>query len=291
MRRIRFELLEDRRLLAADLELDVNGDGYVSPIDALLVIDAINSVDAKPVTEIPADSNHLFILSGQSNMGGMDLEHFTTHTNSWAADNNVNVDHIKVNQGGRPISEWYNVDTDSPVDPLNQILSQIPNIEYDSVTLLWMQGEADARLKTPISEYDEAFTGMLSVLSDATGVEVEKVDGRLSDFAGPRHDVETWNALREYKMNGQWVDTDDLNDFPDSPNDLHYTNEGYRLLGERFAEKAINIIAEANTFTPESMLMDDYTPIDSYFLNSPDLTGDGMVTPQDALLIINELNK
>ena len=35
MRRIRFEILEDRRLLAVDLELDVNGDGYVSPIDAL----------------------------------------------------------------------------------------------------------------------------------------------------------------------------------------------------------------------------------------------------------------
>lgn len=43
MRRIRFENLEERRLLAADLKLDVNGDGYVSPIDAFLVIDAINS--------------------------------------------------------------------------------------------------------------------------------------------------------------------------------------------------------------------------------------------------------
>lgn len=291
MRRMRFELLEDRRLLAVDLELDVNGDGYVSPIDALLVIDAINSVDANPVTEIPADSNHLFILSGQSNMKSMGLELFSIHTDQWAVEHDVNVDYIKVNEGGAGIAEWYDIDTDSPTDHLNTILSQILSTAYESVTLLWMQGEADARLKTPISEYDEAFNGILDVLSEATNIEVAKVDGRLSDFAGPQHDVETWNALRAYKMNGQWVDTDDLNDFPDSPNDLHYTNEGYRLLGERFAEKAINIIAEANTFTPESMLMDDYTPIDSYFLNSPDLTGDGMVTPQDALLIINELNK
>lgn len=291
MRKLRFESLEDRRLLAADLELDINNDGYVSPIDALIVINAINSVDAEPIVEIPEDSNHLFILSGQSNMAGMNLGHFTTHTNSWAEDNNVNVDHIKVNEGGRPISDWYNVDTDSPVGYLNQILSQIPNTEYDSVTLLWMQGERDSYLRTPISEYDEAFTGMLSVLSDATGVEVEKVDGRLSDFTGPRHDAATWNALREYKMNGRWVDTDDLNDFSNSPNDLHYTSEGYRILGERFAEEAIDIIAEANTVTPEQTLNDDYSPIDSYFANSPDVTGDGIVSPIDALFIINEVNR
>ena len=42
IRRIRFANLEERRLLAEDLKLDDNGDGYVSPIDALLVIDAIN---------------------------------------------------------------------------------------------------------------------------------------------------------------------------------------------------------------------------------------------------------
>ena len=291
MRRIRFEILEDRRLLAVDLELDVNGDGYVSPIDALLVIEAINSVDANPVTEIPADSDHLFILSGQSNMKSMALEQFSTHTDQWAVEHDVNVDYIKVNEGGAGIAEWYDIDTDSPTDHLNTILSQILSTAYESVTLLWMQGETDARLKTPISEYDEAFNGILDVVSEATNIEVAKVDGRLSDFTGPEFDGEAWNALREYKMNGRWVDTDDLNDFPDSPNELHYTDEGYRILGERFAEKAINIIAEENTFTPESMLMDDYAPIDSYFANSPDLTGDGLVTPHDALLIINELNK
>ena len=291
MRKLMVESLEDRRLLAADLGLDINNDGHVSPVDALIVINAINSVDAEPVVSIPEDSNHLFILSGQSNMAGMALGHFTTHTNSWAEDNNVNVDHIKVNKGGRPIAEWYNVNTDSPVGYLNQILSQIPNTEYDSVTLLWMQGEADARRGTPISNYDEAFTGMLDELSEATGNEVESVVGRLSDFSDSRWNMDTWNALREYQMEGRWVSTDDLNDFPSSPNDLHYTNEGYRILGERFAEEAIDIIAEVNTVTPEQTLNDDYSPIDSYFANSPDVNGDGIVSPIDALIIINEVNR
>ncbi len=291
MRKMSLEILEHRRLKAADLALDINADGYVSQVDALLIINAINSVDKVPISEIPRDSDHLFILSGQSNMKRMALEHFSKHTDQWATEHDVNLDYIKVNDGGKAIAEWYDVDSDRPTNYLKQILSQIPNTVFESVTLIWMQGEKDAFLRTPISEYDEAFNGMLNVLSEATNAKVEKVDGRLSDFTDPKFDDKAWNALREYKMNGQWVDTDDLNDFPDSPNDLHYTDDGYRVLGERFAEKAINIIADANTFTPESMLNTDYTPIDSYFANSPDVTNDGLVTPHDALLIINELNK
>ncbi|MFO7901367.1 MAG: sialate O-acetylesterase, partial [Planctomycetota bacterium] len=55
-----------------------------------------------------------------------------------------------------------------------------------------------------------------------------------------------WTLVREAQVNvaeanprGAWVDTDDLN----GPRDeLHYTKEGYRTLGKRFAEKAIGFI-------------------------------------------------
>lgn len=36
-----------------------------------------------------------------------------------------------------------------------------------------------------------------------------------------------------------WVDTDDLNG---KTNGLHYTAEGYKELGKRFAEKAIALV-------------------------------------------------
>jgi len=41
------------------------------------------------------------------------------------------------------------------------------------------------------------------------------------------------------------VNTDDLNDKSKdgkTTNGLHYTEEGYKLLGQRFAEKAITLI-------------------------------------------------
>ena len=44
---------------------------------------------------------------------------------------------------------------------------------------------------------------------------------------------------------GAWVDTDDLNDKKVGDkimHDLHYTPAGYKVLGERFADKAIALI-------------------------------------------------
>ena len=44
-----------------------------------------------------------------------------------------------------------------------------------------------------------------------------------------------------------WVDTDDLNDGKNRrgkeiKNDLHYSAEGYKTLGKRFAESALKLI-------------------------------------------------
>ena len=49
----------------------------------------------------------------------------------------------------------------------------------------------------------------------------------------------------EDNPNVEWVNTDDLNDTEkggQKKNDLHYTKEGYKILGQRFAEKAIALI-------------------------------------------------
>ena len=46
-----------------------------------------------------------------------------------------------------------------------------------------------------------------------------------------------------------WVDTDDLNDGRNRSgqsihNDLHYSGEGYKPLGKRFAENAVRLVRE-----------------------------------------------
>lgn len=72
------------------------------------------------------------------------------------------------------------------------------------------------------------------------------VIGRLSDFGKP--DDEHWQNVRKAQVEvanadnqGAWVDCDDLNDKEAKGvkrDDLHYTKEGYELLGRRYARQA-----------------------------------------------------
>lgn len=76
--------------------------------------------------------------------------------------------------------------------------------------------------------------------------------GRLSDFdmenKGYRHRTMVRDAqvkVAEADPRGTWVNMDELNNkgVPGKENnDLHYTKDGYKVLGERFAEKAIELI-------------------------------------------------
>ena len=48
-------------------------------------------------------------------------------------------------------------------------------------------------------------------------------------------------ALAESDPLGAWADTDDLNN-KGNKDDLHYTKDGYKELGQRFADEAIKLI-------------------------------------------------
>lgn len=74
--------------------------------------------------------------------------------------------------------------------------------------------------------------------------------GRLSDFGKP--DDLHWQNIREAQvsiasadMQAGWIDCDDLNDKKKDGikrNDLHYTQQGYEILGRRFVRQARSII-------------------------------------------------
>jgi len=53
-------------------------------------------------------------------------------------------------------------------------------------------------------------------------------------------------TVAEADPRGAWIDTDDLHDKIDKADkhskDLHCSPDGYRLMGERFAKKAIELI-------------------------------------------------
>ncbi|MCM2375061.1 sialate O-acetylesterase [Aporhodopirellula aestuarii] len=217
-------------------------------------------------TRAEENETHLFILSGQSNMAGLDPEiSFTPAVEAAFGKENVTV--VKDAVGGQPIRRWHKdwkpPQGDSPKatgDLYDRLMKQVHAVvqarEYTTVTFVWMQGERDAKEKFG-DVYAASLKGLIGQLEQDLGRDdVNFVIGRLSDFDMANAKYPHWTKVREVQVEvaeadprGAWVDTDDLNDGVNKrgkeiTNDLHYSVEGYRTLGKRFAEKAIALIEE-----------------------------------------------
>ena len=204
----------------------------------------------------------LFILSGQSNMAGLDPKvSFTPAVEQAFADDAVIV--VKHAAGGQPIRRWYKkwelpagaaeakgaTKNGDLYDQLMQAVTKaVGDKQPDTVVFVWMQGERDAKAGWQAAYYD-ALRGTIEQLrTDLKRPEIAVVIGRLSDHLKGNAN---WDAVRsaqekvatEEKL-AAWVDTDDLN----GKEGLHYTKEGYAELGKRFAERSIALIRkhEAN---------------------------------------------
>lgn len=217
-------------------------------------------------------SAHLFILSGQSNMVGMKPEAgFVPEAERLFPD--AEVAYIKVSQGGQPIRYWveewnaiaakHGIDVETArakdknpgtiyyqpiLDQFAELLKKHPN--PTSVTFCWMQGERDAKEHLEAA-YGDALKQLISNLRrDLKLPEMKVVIGRLSDWGKP--DNAPWQAVREAQVAlaesdplAAWVDCDDLNNKEKNGtlvDDLHYTPEGYKTLGERYVRQAKALI-------------------------------------------------
>ena len=220
------------------------------------VVKAATASAAKPV--------HLFILSGQSNMAGMKPEAgFVPEASKLFADGEVV--YVKVASGGVPIRLWVESWNEiakkhgltamsdgakyyKPI--LEQVAAKLNGRTLSTITFCWMQGERDAREGLQAA-HEDALKQLISGLRrDLRHPEMNFVIGRLSDFDNLGYSG--WQSVRETQVKvangdprGAWVDCDDLNNLTKddkTTNDLHYTADGYKVLGERFARQAKLII-------------------------------------------------
>jgi hypothetical protein len=211
-----------------------------------------------------AEGKHLFILSGQSNMAGLNPDlSFTPTVQEALGKENVIV--VKSAQGGQPIRRWYKqwkpAEGDEPKatgDLYDVLMQKVAEATKDetiaTVTFVWMQGERDAREKHG-EVYADAMRGLIDQLAtDLKRKEINFVIGRLSDFDMDNKRYPHWTMVRDAQVKvaeddkrGAWVDTDDLNDkgTPDKvKHDLHYTKDGYKTLGKRFADAALALLKQ-----------------------------------------------
>lgn len=207
---------------------------------------------------------HLFILSGQSNMEGLNPKQaFIPAVSKEFGKANVVV--VKDALGGQPIHRWYKKwkpeHGDQPKAKgdlydrlMKKVNAAIEGKKVTSVTFIWMQGERDAREQYG-KVYAASMEGLIEQLAeDLARKDINVVIGRLSDFDMSNERYPHWTMVREAQVNvaeahprWTWVDTDDLNDGKmrqgkELNNDLHYSAKGYRILGQRFAQQSIELI-------------------------------------------------
>ncbi len=213
------------------------------------------------------NGKHLFILSGQSNMAGMnpDVSFTPAVTKAFGKDKVIVV---KDAHGGQSIRSWGKTNHEFPPPTtgrvpkvrgelydrlMEKVKAAITGQSLKTVTFVWMQGESDLNN----TAYDAYLKELLEQLeADLAFKKINLVIGRISDsgLVGGKRSEGSLTIRRiqqefaEAHPRGAWVDTDDLNDKKDGEkvvNDLHYTKEGYEILGTRFAEKAIELIGKS----------------------------------------------
>jgi hypothetical protein len=207
--------------------------------------------------------NHLFVLSGQSNMtGGLKAGFVETVERAFGKDRVVVVQHSK---SGRGIRFWDKDYTfpDNYKFPGKGVPSERTKLQhgqeygpliekareafdgktFDTVTFVWMQGESDG-MRGLGPAYEKSFQRLLGRLkTDLNRKDIAFVIGRINDshMSDPN-----WKAMRNVQVklaedadHGAWVDTDDLSE---PEHGVHFPKENYQKLGQRFAEKAIELI-------------------------------------------------
>lgn len=234
---------------------------YLLPVALLLAFMTTLNTDTLQAQDV-ATGKHLFILSGQSNMAGMDPKaSFTPAVEKQFGKQQVIV--VKHARGGQPIRRWYKQWQPSSGQPVSKPESRgdlydalmtavgkaIEGQEIRSVTFVWMQGERDAKTNE-VAVYKDSLKGLVQqIRDDLKRDDVNVVIGKLgSGQLDGRAWSENWAKLRNVQEEAcsedpRWmlIDCDDLEMKKDQ---LHFTPEGYKGMGQRFADAAIKLISQ-----------------------------------------------
>jgi hypothetical protein len=201
----------------------------------------------------------LFILSGQSNMSFDEKQDFAAHVEKAFPGERIVV--VKHAVGGQPIWHWYKgwkpPANAKPVAGVPDKLGETYDALFakvakcgvvpktvTSVTLVWMQGEAEGRNAVTCTVYDASLKGLIQQFrDDLMRPDLQVVIGRLNDAQMQR---ESWKMVRKAQetvadrdKHAAWIDSDDLNG---DDNNVHNTGAGSKELGRRFAKAAVELI-------------------------------------------------
>ena len=187
-----------------------------------------------------AQDKHLFLFSGQSNMGNLDPStSFKPIIRAAFPDDEVYF--VKWAKGGNSIRNWIDEDENGDLKThrhfitLNKLAKEeltnnnVDKKDLTTVTFLWMQGEADhdtTKVKSlnSIAKYKIYLESLIEALEkEYAPISFNVVIGRLNDArlkpGTEEWRVKNWSAIRNIQekvatnhKSGAWINTDDMND-------------------------------------------------------------------------------
>ncbi|WDE98858.1 sialate O-acetylesterase [Lentisphaera profundi] len=230
------------------------------------------------------EGKYLFILSGQSNMQGMNQKlTFEPRVNKEYGKDNVLI--VKEAIGGRPIRMWVHDWKPAPnwkIDPnipntkepklkengimyksmMKKITKATQGLKPKAIAFCWMQGERDSRERHS-AVYERSLKSLFAQLkADFPDTPIVFVIGKLSDYGKGNKEalypeweeiIAAQEKVARDTANCKTIECHDLNTGDSNPNwktkqvrkyvdDLHMSAEGYKILGTRFAEAAIDLL-------------------------------------------------
>ncbi len=211
---------------------------------------AADEAQATPAAAAPATGpTRLFVLSGQSNMVGLNPDDtFVPRLKEAFPDQRIVV--VKDAENGQAINRWHRDKGkgDLYLRLMKHVKETAGEQAFVSTTFVWIQGESDA-MTGKSGEYENHLRGLIDLLRrDLKAPAMTVVIGRISDH---KNGDEQWDAVRAIQVKiadadalAGWVDTDDLNG---DDNSLHYRNKTDRAeLGKRLASKAAELIRKSD---------------------------------------------
>jgi hypothetical protein len=219
------------------------------------------------IKTVVTEDAHLFILSGQSNMEKIDMSLFYKLLRKDLKGKEIII--AKHAKGGLEIKywakQWMSVDGGKAREDIRGVMYKVllkkifmipKKYKLITCTLVWMQGESDA--KESGIEYEDALFNLYTQFSrDLNRNDINFIIGRISDYGFNDKKYPDWQKVRTAQENfvkkvrrTALINTDDLNNVLNEKtkkveNQIHYTAEGYKVLCERFAKKSIEMILKA----------------------------------------------
>jgi len=223
------------------------GRGFVEPQDTI-PNRRIITIDKSGEWIYAKEPLHFY----EPNLTGLDCGMAFSKKLLKSLSNNISIGIIPCAVGGSSIEQWLYNKTHRGVTLLTNFKNKVNFAKnYGEIKgILWHQGESNAKTEL-IPKYSSNLDSLLEVFRGIVDNDsLPILIGELGNFAEPKEKQNKWDSINHiihnYAMKNEKIAVIKTKDLKHKGDNVHFDSESQRKIGERFAEKYIEISILAN---------------------------------------------